>query len=405
VDGTIYLLAFGPRVLPHRGSVTREWYDPREYTVEMLVEPKSSLVGQTIEEAKLRNLPGLYLVEIDRQGEVLPAVGPTERLHAEDRLVFAGQVDSVVYLQKMRGLRPATDQVFRLDSPRAHRCLIEAVVSNTCPLAGQTVREGKFRTVYNAAIIAVARNGERLREKIGDIRLRAGDTLLLEAHTSFLEQQRNSRDFFLISQVENSTPPRHERAWLALAILAGMVVVAVGGWLTLVNASLLAATVMVLTRCCSGTEARRSVDWQVLVVIAASLGIGRAMQVSGAAQGIAVALLGLVPDNPWVALVVVYLLTLVFTEIMSHYAGAVLIFPIALATAGTLHVSFLPFAMAMMIAASCGFATPIGHQTNLMVMGPGGYRFSDFVRIGAPLNLVIAAVAIVLIPLLWPFYP
>jgi Trk K+ transport system NAD-binding subunit len=145
-------------------------------------------------------------VEIDREGKILAAVPPQERLRAHDRLVFAGIVESVVDLQKMRGLKPATDQVFKLDAPRAHRCLIEAVVSNACPLVGRTIREGKFRTVYQAAIIALARNGQRVRKKIGDIVLQAGDTLLLEAHPWFAERHRNSRDF--CSSAGSRTPPR-----------------------------------------------------------------------------------------------------------------------------------------------------------------------------------------------------
>src|SRR5262249_51804923 len=157
----------------------REQNNLRQYTVEMLVEFGSPLVGQSIEQAGLRHLPGLYLVEINREDQVLAAVAPHERLHAGDRLVFVGIVESVADLQKIRGLKPATTQVFKLDAPRVHRCLVEAVVSDTCPLVGMTVREGRFRTVYNAAIIAVARRGKRLREKIGDIVLHHGDTLLL----------------------------------------------------------------------------------------------------------------------------------------------------------------------------------------------------------------------------------
>jgi di/tricarboxylate transporter len=202
--GVVYLLAVSPWLLPDRRPALSERDDPRQYTVEMLVEPGSALVGRTVEQAQLRHLPGLFLVEIERDGQVLPAVGPSERLRGNDRLVFAGVVESVVDLQKVRGLRPATDQVDKLDSPRSHRCLIEAVVSDSCPLVGRSVRAGRFRTVYNAAVIAVGRNGERLRGKIGDVVLRAGDTLLLEAHPWFAERHRNSRDFFLLGAVSLS---------------------------------------------------------------------------------------------------------------------------------------------------------------------------------------------------------
>jgi len=404
VVGLVYVLLLGRRLLPdRRPAISPTDDDSREYTVEMLVEPYSTLVGQTIEGAGLRHLPGLYLMEIDRADEVLVAVSPLERLQVNDRLIFVGIVESVVDLQKIHGLTPAPDQIFKLDTPRSERCLIEAVVSNTCSLIGKSIRDGRFRTVYNAVVVAVARNGERIRKKIGDIVLQAGDTLLLETYPSFVEQQRNSRDFFLVSPVENSTPPRYDRAWVALAILMGMVVVAAMNWMSMLKAASLAAGLMLLTRCCSGTTARRSVDLQVLLVIAASFGIGRALQVSGVAEAIAQTLIGLAGQNPWVVLAVVYGVTLVMTELLTNNAAAVLVFPIAIATAENLQVNFMPFGVAVMIAASCGFATPLGYQTHMMVYGPGGYRFSDYLRIGVPLDLLIWVTAVAIIPWVWKF--
>ncbi len=400
--GLLYLLFIGPRLLPQRTAAVGEQNDPRQYSVEMIVEPRSPLVGQTIEQAQLRHLPGLFLIEIEREGHIILAVGPQERLKSNDRLVFVGITESVVDLQRIRGLRPATDQVFKLDSQRSHRCLIEAVVSDTCSLVGRSIREGKFRTVYNAAIIAVARNGERLRQKVGDIVLRGGDTLLLEAHPWFFDQHRNSRDFYLVSRLDDSTPPRHKQLGIALAILVALVLTTAVGLFDLATAALFAAMLMVLTGCCSGTEARRSINWQVLIVIGASFGIGKAMQVSKAADALAGLLLAL-DSHPYIALAAVIVITMVLTELISNNAAAVLIFPIAVAVAEALEVKFLPFAIAVMIAASSGFATPIGYQTNLMVYGPGGYVFTDFLRIGLPLKLIVGGIALVLIPMIWTF--
>jgi di/tricarboxylate transporter len=308
-----------------------------------------------------------------------------------------------VDLQKFHGLIPATNQIFKLDAPRSERCLIEAVVSNTCPLIRKTIREGRFRTVYNAIVIAVARNGERIRKKIGDIVLQPGDTLLLEAYPSFVEQQRNSRDFFLVSSIENSTPPRYDRAWVALAILAGMVVVAATDWMSMLKAASLAAGLMIFTRCCSGSTARRSLDLQVLLVIAASFGIGKALDVTDVAKAIAQTLIGLAGQNPWAVLAVVYGVTMVLTELLTNNAAAVLVFPIAVATAQSLQVDPLPFGVTVMIAASCGFATPLGYQTHMMVYGPGGYRFKDYLRIGVPLDLLLWVTAVAIIPRVWKF--
>jgi len=404
VVGITFILVFSRRLLPERRSAMSEFEDPREYTVEMLVQPHSPLVGQTIEKAGLRHLPGIYLIEVEREGDLLVAVSPRERLRANDRLVLVGIAESVVDLQRIRGLVPAGDQIFKLDAPRSRRCLIEAVVSNSCPLLGKTIRDGRFRNVYNAVVVAVARNGERIHKKIGDIVLRAGDTLLVEAQPSFFDRQRNNRDFFLVSKLEDSTPPRHERGWLALLILAAMVLVAALGWLSMLKAASLAAALMIITRCATGQTTRNSIDWQVLLTIAAAFGMARAMDRTGLASAIAGQFIGFAGHNPWIALAAVYGVTSLFTAVITNNAAAVLMFPIAMATArDTLGVSVMPFAIAVMIAASASFSTPIAYQTNLMVYGPGGYRFSDYLRIGVPLNLLMWVTTVSITPLLWPF--
>lgn len=401
--GLVYLVIASRHLLKDRRPAVGAGDDPRQYSLEMLVEPGSPLVGRSIEEAGLRGLEGLFLMEIDRGGHVIAAVGPTERLEAGDRLVFVGVVDSVVELQKIRGLRPATDQVFKLDDPRSERTLIEAVVSNTCPLIGRTVREGRFRSTYDAVVIAVARNGERLRMKIGDIALEPGDTLLLEASADFADHQRTNRDFYLVSAVRDSTPPRHERAWIACTVLAAMVLAATLELVPMVAAALVAGAVVVATRCISSDEARGAIEWESLLLIAASFGLARAMEKTGLAEAIAQSTIAAAGEHPHVVLAAIYFVTMLFTELMSNNAAAVLTFPIAWQTAADLGVNPVPFVMAMTVAASCGFATPMGYQTNLMIYGPGGYKFSDYVRFGGPLNLLVMAITVALAPLIWPW--
>lgn len=423
IAGITLIIVGSHWLLPNRQPALASVSDPRQYTIEMQVEPGSPLVGKSIMQAGLRHLRGLYLAEIYRDEIVLPAVGPEEVLRGDDHLVFVGIVDSVVDLQKIRGLIPATNQVFKLDSPRSTRCLIEAVASNSCPVVGKTIRDGRFRSLYNAAIIAVARHGERVRGKIGDIVLRAGDSLLLEAHPSFIKTHRNSRQFYLVSQVENSKLPRHERWAVALIILLGMVLAVTlsGFWgtikidlgggtldlgrITMLKGAMVAAALMVLTRCIHVNEARRSIDWQVLLAIACALGIGRALQLSGAADHITEGIIKSVQSDPWLALAAIYLITLLVTEIITNAASAALMFPFALSTAQHLNADVHPFVICVMIAASAGFATPISYQTNLMVYGPGGYRFSDYLRIGIPLDITVGAVAVAIIPMVWPFFP
>jgi di/tricarboxylate transporter len=400
--GIAYIALFSRWLLPARQPAVSSLTDFKEYSVEMLVDPSGALVGKTIEQAGLRHLVNLYLAQIDRNDDIITA-SPDTVLKANDRLFFVGAVDSVVELNKFGGLVPATSQVFKLETPRVKRTLVEAVVSDTNPLIGQSIREGRFRSRYDAVVIAVARNGQRLRNKIGDIVLETGDTLLLETRPSFAEQQRNSRDFLLVSNIEGSAPLRHERSLLALGILVVMVLLATFEILPMFQAALLAAGAMILTRCVSSSQARKSVDWSVLIAIAASFGLGKALETTGAAAVIANGFIQIAQGNAWLSLAVIYIVTMVFTELLSNNGAAALIFPISLATANSLEVNFMPFAIAIMIAASCAFATPIGYQTNLMVYGPGGYRFTDFTRLGLPLNLICMVISLLLIPLIWPF--
>ena len=403
VVGLAFLYLCSGRLLPDRRPVLSPQDDVRQYAVEMVVSTGSHLSGKSIEGAGLRHLPGLYLAEIERMGEVMPAVSSNVVLREEDRLVFVGVVESVVDLQKIRGLEPATDQVYKIDEPRPNRRLVEAVVSDICPIIGQTIRGGRFRTRYHAAVIAVARRGQRVPGKVGDIVLQAGDTLLLEARASFANQQRNSRDFYLVSQIENSAPPRHEKAPLALALLGAMVLAVTLTPMTMLNAALIVTGLMIITGCCTAAAALRNVDWQMLLIIAASLGIGRAMETSGAATWITDGLLSMAGSEPRLLLAVVCGLTMLFTNVINAKAAAVLMFPIALHVAGSLDIDAMPFAIAIMIGSAASFVTPIGYQTNLMVFGPGGYRFGDYVRLGLPLSVLVWGTAVLLIPLFWRF--
>jgi len=390
-------------LLPERLPAISRYDDAREYTVEMLVEEGSILGGKSIEEAGLRQLPGMFLIEIERQGQIIAAVSSYEILRDGDRLVFAGVIESVVDLQKIQGLKPASKQIYKLGSSRQDRVLVEAVVSDSCPLAGKTVCKGRFRSYYNAVIIAVARNGKRIHQKTGDIILHPGDTLLLEAHHSFAEQQRNSRDFYLVSKIDGSSRPQYQKAMLAMSILVLMVVFVSTGWLSMLKASLLAAGMMIMTRCTSGREARRSVDWQILIVIAASFGLGSALYSTGAAETIAGSLIELAGGSLGTSLALMFFVTALLSAAVTNNAAAVIMFPIAVTTANNLAVNIMPFVITLMVAASTSLATPVGYQTNLMVYGVGGYRFSDYLRIGIPLTILVGIMTIILVPLIWHF--
>ncbi|MGR8919110.1 MAG: SLC13 family permease [Gammaproteobacteria bacterium] len=402
VLGLGFVVYAAPLLLPARSPVFDTVADAREYVVEMEVAPGSELAGKTIDEAGLRGLPGLFLIEIDRDGNSLPAVSANVRLAAGDHLVFAGIVDSVVDLQRFSGLRPATDQVFKVDDARSNRRLIEAVVSNTCPLVGKTIRAGRFRTLYNAAVIAVARNGERINRKIGDITLRTGDVLLLEARPSFVDQQRNRRDFFLVSEVNAATPTDGQRAGLALAVLATLVVAVASGALGMLHASLAAALMMLVARCVTPSGARRAIDFEILLVIAGALALGEAMQASGLADLLGRLVIAAAGSDPRLLLGAVFAVSALLAGIVTAKASAVLMLPVAMAASEQLGVALMPLVMGIMLASSMAVATPIGYPTNLMVYGPGGYHFGDYLRLGGPLTLVIGLAGVVVIPLHWP---
>jgi di/tricarboxylate transporter len=377
----------------------------------MLVQPGCRLVGQSVETAGLRHLPGLFLIEVDRAGTIIAPVSPEEVILAHDRLVFTGIVSTIVDLERVPGFVPAADTAYEFSPERQRgRRLCEAVISPSSPLVGKTIRSANFRALYDSAVVAVHRNGARLTRKLGDVVLHSGDTLLLQVGPRFSEIHRNNPDFYLVSDVEGSRPLRHDRAGMAIALFAGMILIVTLNWATAEVAAFLVAGLMIATRCISIADARQSVELQVLVAIAGAFGIGSALTESKAAQVIVAKLVGaahdLGPDyGPLVALATLYLVTMLVNELITNNAAAVLIFPFCLETAVRLGVSERPFVMALTLAASAAFASPVGYQTHMMVYGPGGYRFADFMRVGLPLNLILWIVALILVPFFWPFHP
>lgn len=402
IVGMLYIAVAQRWLLPERGTGAPQVENPREYMVAMRVESDSPVVGRSIEQAGLRHLPGLFLVQVERDGQTLPAVGPELRLLAGDELLFTGVVDSVADLRRIRGLSPANDVGEKLSVQRPDRILVEAVVSPASPLVGQSVRESRFRTHYNAAIVAVRRDGERVPAKVGDIVLEPGDTLLLETQPAFVERYRNDRSFALVSGVDNSAPPRHDKAGLSALIVLAMVVANALEWLPLLVSVLLAATALVLTRCIGMNAARRSLELGTLLAIVGSLAVGKALETSGAARVLGEVLVSIGEPAGGVGVVTaVYVATTLLSNFISNNAAAALMFPISMAAAESTGLSLSGTAYVLMMAASAAFATPIGYQTNLMVYGPGKYQFGDFVRFGLPMQFVVGAVTVAGAWLVW----
>jgi di/tricarboxylate transporter len=406
VLGVAYLMLFSRYILPPRMDLLEKiGTSPREYLVEMEVKPDCRLVGQHVEEAGLRHLHGLFLAEIIRDGELIAPVQPDHVIEAGDVLTFSGVVRTIVELEKIPGLTPIADPDYEHElSEKREKHLSEAVVSPTSPLIGQSIRDSNFRAHYNAAVVAVHRGGARLAKRLGDIVLQSGDTLLLQTGPHFDEAHRNNRDFFLVSRVSDSKPPRHDRAVLSLVLVGVLVALLTSQVIPTVLAAFLVAGAMIVGGCISVAEARASLELQTLFAIAGAIALGQALLSSGAVHAIAhTAVTTLGAWGPYAVLAGIAILTMLFTEIVTNTAAAALMFPLGVATAIDLGVDPRPFVMVVALIASASFLTPIGYQTNLMVYGPGGYRFTDFGRVGLPLSLLILTLAVVLAPIVWRF--
>lgn len=422
--GGLYVVVVLRRTLPNRTELVEKLGEQRrEYLVEMLIQPGCRLAGQTVEAAGLRNLPGLFLIEISRDDESITPVTPTDSMREGDRLIFTGVVSTIVDLERIPGLVPAADTTFEFHPRKRHRRhMTEAVISRSSPIVNRTVREAHFRELYNAAIVAVHRNGKRITNKIGDIRLSPGDTLLLQTRDGFVDTYRHSPDFYLVGDVEGASPRRHDRA-----ILSAILMLLLVGWLSIGSfvpgespfavlaspaiAAIAIAAAMIITRTININNARKAIDLQVYLTIVGALALGRALTESGVAARCASNIVDLVssqadvgtPLAQYLLLASIYLLAMIFTELVTNNAVAAMLFPLSIAIAQHAGLSPRPFVMAVAMAASLAFLTPIGYQTNLMVMGPGGYRPRDYLRVGWPLSIITAITALIVIPIMFPF--
>lgn len=402
--GLGFMLMFFPRWLPNKNS-DEAFANLREFTLEVSVDPTGPLVGKSVAEAGLRHLKRVFLVEIERADHVVTAVASEERLKGGDRLVFAGDIDAIADLLRIRGIvaSPENGANHTLSSNQPERCLVEVVVSTHCSAIGQAIRDAKFRERYGAVVLAVARDGERVKGNLGTTVLAAGDTLLLEARPSFIIHQKFNKDFLLISDLASETP-RHHRAAISWLILLLIIATAGFGLTSLLNAAFVGAGLMLLTGCCSISQAEKSFDFPVLVTIAASFALGAALQETGVAAKLAEYMTGYSNGSALMLLIMTYIAVSLLTEVISNNAAAILMLPITLAITASGGFNSEPFVVAIMMAASASFATPLGYQTNLMVYGPGGYKASDFIKVGIPMNVVIGSVSILMIWLIWPLH-
>ena len=379
-----------------------------EFAIPMRVVSGGALDGKTISKVDLANVPGLFCTAIQSSAEgEMRVPEPDTILNGEDIMWFAGDMQGMQTLRRIPGLVSQDDQIDKLNHVRmSDRRLVQAVISQQSKLVGTCVRDTHFRTRYDAVIIAVQRSGGRIQARIGDIVLEAGDVLLLDTSTSFLLDHKADPAFALISEIEDSAPPQFDKLIPSVGTAVVMIAVFVAGALDLFVAALLASGIMMATGCLTQEAARAAVKWEVIVTIAAAFGISAAMEQSGVAAAIASTLVdggNAIGTGKAGILVAVYVATVILCNIVGNNAAAALMFPIAAGAADKQGIENSQMSFLLMLAASASFMSPFGYQTNLMVYGPGGYVFANFLKFGAPMQVVqlIVSVSVVLLDDKW----
>ncbi|RKZ09693.1 SLC13 family permease [Candidatus Fermentibacteria bacterium] len=392
--GMLYIILFAWRLLPARKNPSESFAEsPREYVTNLILQPGSSLVGKTVEEAKLRNIKGLFLVEIIREERAIAPVSPSEELHAGDELVLAGITSAVAELAgTYRGLKPTPG--FELPDHEKLE-VIEVVVSSRSTLMGMMVRDTDFRGRYNAAILAVHRQGEKLGGKIGEIRLRPGDLLLLVTGGDFGKRVAGSDDLFVISMIREIHNINLKKSVFILVASFSCIVLSILGLVPLFKSLLALLAVFLISGILSLPELKRSLNMNLLVIAAFALAVGRAVDVTGLGALFSDTVVHIFePLGTVGVLAAVYIVTNLLADFITTAAAASIVFPFAASAAVSLGIDGTPFFLAVAYGAAANFITPIGYQTNLMVYGPGGYRFKDFMKAGLPLKIICAIIAI-----------
>ncbi|ENH96211.1 sulfur deprivation response regulator [Gracilibacillus halophilus YIM-C55.5] len=406
IIGFIYLFTVGLKMLPnHLGFTEKVQADSREYIAEMTVQSDFPYVDQSVQKAGLRELTGLYLVEIIRQEERVSPVRSTTVIQEGDRLIFTGLISTIADLQNMKGLTLETGSHLALeDLKNGDTQLVEAVVSHQSSLLSKSIKESQFRSRFDAGVLAVHRDNERIQSKVGDIVLRPGDILLLLTGTDFIRKYQQSSDFYVVSSLDapSNLKDNRRKGWFALGTLISLITLVTAGVFSMFKAMLLAVFIFLLTKVIRVDEAKNYLQFHVLLLIASAIGVGAAMTKTGLARWIAEQLLAVVePLGMLAILVIVYLLTNIFTELITNSAAAVLMLPIGLEIATGLDVHYMGIAVIIAIAASASFITPIGYQTNLIVYGPGGYKFRDYIKVGTPLSILVMFVTVTVVHMVW----
>jgi di/tricarboxylate transporter len=409
--GSVYLVLFGNKLLPHRETLTSILTDEerKEFITEAFVRAGSDLHGKTAKEGELLK-HGIRLLEIVRHGIAVPGDPRDHKLQFGDRLVLACRPSGVAEAHSMKGITIQTELAEGLETIVTDEgALVEGVVSPHASIAGSTLGEINFRQRFRMVVVAVHRKGTNQRERLSNLRLQAGDTLLMMGSTASIDSLANSDEIIILDRPRVPARSLRIKMPIAIATTIGIVTMATLNLVPIVSAVCLGVAIILLTGCMKAKDAYASVEWSILIIIFGMLALGQAMDSTGASLLIAENMTGLVAQfapahlQNVIMLALIYVITSTFTEFLSNNAAVALMVPIALGIAVTLGVDPRPFVVASCIAASASFATPIGYQTNTYVYGVGGYRFFDFTKVGLPLNLICFVVTVTVVPIFWDF--
>lgn len=406
VAGLIYIFTLGYRLLPDTlGAKEQIRKEVKEFLAEAVIEKGYEHVNGRIVDAVNNSLKGIYIIEIIRNDTRIFPVTPNTIIEEGDHLLFSGTLNTIASVQKQKGitLKTGTDQT--LDSLKDDKFeLIEAVISHQSGLVGKSVKSAHFRSKYNAGVIAVHRNNERIKGRVGEIMLKPGDTILLLAGNDFMEMHMHSIDFYVVTSLSPPEPLNQSSAkgWAGLALLLVMISSVTLGFLSMFEAMLIAVILLMLFKFIDADEMLSYIQFNVILLIASAFGVGAAMMESGLAQFLAENMLMIArPLGVIGVIAILYIMTNIFTELITNTGAAVLMFPIAMEMATQMDMDYMGLTVTIAIAASASFITPIGYQTNLIVYGPGGYKFTDYIKVGAPLSLMTMVISTLIIYTVW----
>lgn len=407
IAGIVFMMLFSKWLLPktHKTQDAPGRQERRYFRVELKVDPEGALIGKTIEQAGLASPEGFYILCLIRRENKLE-FGPGTVLQPNDFIAFAADINGAKTLWATIGLQPIYSTK-KIKHSRHQHHLVEVALSSKSSFLGQRIGDlaEQDDREYQVWLVGMAHEGAAMDYPLRDAILQVGDVALLEVRDPFFYRNRNEVDFSMTKKLRGASIQRTDKAVLASLITLAMITTVTLGWLTMLNAALLAAGAMLITGCMDLSSAGKSVDVATLIVIASAMGLEAAVTASGLSEIIGNFLGTLGGDNVYLALSVVFIGCILMDAMVTNVASAVFIFPIAMTIAQGLGVSFMPFAITVMVGASCSFISPVSYQTNLMVYGPGEYSFTDFVKIGIPLSILVGVITVLLTPLFFPFHP